>query len=280
MTNVKRTDFSIQRMSSADIAPALCLCRECGWNQLREDWQRLLDYDPTGCFVAICDGKLAGTVTTTRYGRDLGWIGMMLVDPTFRRRRIATALIQHSVRYLKSRSVRCIQLDATPHGELVYRKLGFECDWKFHRWSREESAAGIQTNPPNTSTHLPDAAVALDQSEFGADRRDFLNLLVQASYIHVMRDGYGMLRPGFLASYLGPVCATTPTIAESIITVLCRRADQTMFWDIPTPNRNAIRIARSLGFAPIRDLMRMSLVGTRSDPDLRLQYALADPAAG
>ncbi|MEO2033018.1 MAG: hypothetical protein ABGZ35_13110, partial [Planctomycetaceae bacterium] len=80
--------------------------------------------------------------------------------------------------------------------------------------------------------------------------------------------------------YLGPVCATTPTIAESIITVLCRRADQTMFWDIPTPNRNAIRIARSLGFAPIRDLMRMSLVGTRSDPDLRLQYALADPAAG
>lgn len=280
MTNVKRPQFSIRRMSGADIAPALSLCRASGWNQLREDWQRLLDYDPTGCFVATCDERLAGTVTTTRYGRDLGWIGMMLVEPGFRRLGIATALIRHSVEYLQSNAVRCIKLDATPDGELVYRNLGFECEWRFHRWSRQKLVARTQTNQPNPSSHLPDQAVKLDRSAFGADRSVFLNVLGEASFIYVTRDGYGMLRPGFLASYLGPVCALTPTVAESITTELCQLTDHPVFWDIPTPNSKAIRIARSLGFSPIRDLTRMSLAGKRSSPNLRLQYALADPAAG
>lgn len=280
MPQANPAPYSIRTMSGNDIASALRLCRAAGWNQIHADWQRLLQYNPAGCFVACRDGNLIGTVTTTGYGRELGWIGMMLVDPRFRRQGIATALISRSVNHLKSRHIRCISLDATPEGERVYRNLGFEPEWTFHRWSREGSAVATQSHPTQTSSHLPKHLVELDRLAFGADRSELLKLLNQTSSAHVTQDGYGLLRPGHLASCLGPVSARTPEVAEALIAILCRRTDRTIFWDIPAPNEEAVRIARSMGFSPVRDLTRMSLAGTYPRPDLTLQYALADPAVG
>ena len=84
---------AIRPFTRDDIAPALQLCRSAGWNQLHADWSRLIEYQPNGCFVAELDGRLVGTVTTTSYGTELAWIGMMLVHPEYRRRGIGTELM-------------------------------------------------------------------------------------------------------------------------------------------------------------------------------------------
>lgn len=268
-------------MSAAHLEQALHLCRAAGWNQLLQDWQRLSAYEPNGCFVATCDGQLAGTVTTTRYGRELAWIGMMLVHPDFRRRGIATALMQRSIDYLREHHVRCIKLDATPAGQAVYEKLGFEVEWTFHRWSREAAMPTTQVDWPDTSTRLSNALLKLDYEAFGVDRSVLLNFLGMDSLVHsVSDDGFGMLRPGFLASYLGPISANTRQAAKLIIAELCGRTSSTIFWDIPSANMVAIQIARTLGFAPVRDLTRMWLGDECSYANLRLQYALADPGTG
>ena len=294
MSNIEQSSFSILPMTASHLTPALHLGRESGWNQLREDWQRLLAYEPEGCFVAIVDGRLAGTVTTTRYGSQLAWIGMMLVHPEFRRRGIATALMCRSIEYLRSHQVRCIKLDATPVGENVYKKLGFKVEWPFHRWSRAGSAVTTRPDVPAPdvpapdvpgfdvpeNVRVPETAMEADRDGFGADRGVFLRRLASGSFVHAIRDGYGMLRPGFLASYLGPVSAKTSSAAESIIAELCQQTDRTVFWDIPGPHTVAIQIARSLGFEPVRDLTRMWRGDKCLRPNLQLQYALADPGTG
>ena len=61
-----------------------------GWNQTEADWRRLIKLEPNGCFAAIENDRLVGTTTTTTYGDELAWIGMVLVDPQHRRRGIAT----------------------------------------------------------------------------------------------------------------------------------------------------------------------------------------------
>ena len=53
------------------------LLQQAGWNQLRVDWLRVLRYEFNGCFAAYAGERLIGTVTTTTYGKDLAWIGMM-----------------------------------------------------------------------------------------------------------------------------------------------------------------------------------------------------------
>ncbi len=287
MSDIERAKVSIQQMTIAHVDQTLALCREAGWNQLSEDWQRLIRYEPSGCFVAMSHERVVASVTTTRYGRELGWIGMMLVHPDFRRLGIATALMQRSIRYLTGRQTRRIKLDATPAGKTVYEKMGFGSEWSFHRWSREGAAvsegaagAGVGAEHSDWAGRLPGSILKLDTEAFGADRGEWLSLLADGSFVQVDQAGFGMLRPGFLASYLGPVAAKTVSAAESIVARLCERTGRTIFWDIPSPNRHATEIAQTLGFQPVRDLTRMGLGTEGSRPNLNLQYALADPGTG
>ena len=66
-------------LRSDDLDFANSFSREAGWNQTRPDWERFLCLAPQGCFLAESDGRPAGTATTTAYGNDLAWIGMVLV---------------------------------------------------------------------------------------------------------------------------------------------------------------------------------------------------------
>ncbi len=89
-----------------------------------------------------------------------------------------------------------------------------------------------------------------------------------------------MLRPGYLASYLGPVVAENRNVARDIIVELLNQSAAKTFWDPPNPNRDAIELAESLGFQPIRDLTRMWIGSEPVVPDMNLQYAFSDPGTG
>jgi ribosomal protein S18 acetylase RimI-like enzyme len=274
--SVPGSEVEIRVLLEDDLAYVDELVQQAGWNQLRDDWLRVLRYEPQGCLAAIVDKHLIGTVTTTTYGKDLGWIGMMLVHPDFRRRGIASELMRRSIAYLRDKQVECIKLDATPTGQIVYEKLGFAAEWKFHRW---ELAANqlASTVHPNPSMH-PD--YALDRLAFGADRSALLNQLDRASFTVSVHGGYGMLRTGRRASYLGPVVASTIDIAEPIIRTFLSLVVGGVFWDIPGPNIAAQTIAKQLGFQPVRELTRMKLGDMSTTPNMLLQYAIAAPETG
>jgi ribosomal protein S18 acetylase RimI-like enzyme len=124
----------VRRLTRTDLPFADTVRALAGWNQTVDDWRRLLRHAPTGCFLAEWNGAPAGTATTTVYGRDLAWIGMVLVHPDYRRRGIGWALLQRCVEHLQERGVRCIKLDATPLGKTMYDRLGFRDEWTLSRW--------------------------------------------------------------------------------------------------------------------------------------------------
>ena len=213
---------------------------------------------------------------------DLAWIGMMLVDPELRRHGIATALMETAIGYLHKRNVACIKLDATPEGEFVYSKLGFEEEWTFERWRREacNKKQSESYSKKRSSTSFSSIDLEVDCQTFGADRREFLTRLASDSSTVFEEGGFGMARNGHLASYLGPVIANTPMQARSIVQELIGPENSAVFWDIPGPNREAENIARDLGFTPVRTLKRMGLGNCSESADLSMLFALADPATG
>ena len=115
-------------MTENDLTAVDELRRIAGWRQTIEDWRRLLTLEPKGCFVTTQGDAAIGTVTTTRYGTELAWIGMMLVHPEHRRKGIATQLMKCVLEYLRSYGVQCVKLDATPAGRPLYEKLGFQAE--------------------------------------------------------------------------------------------------------------------------------------------------------
>src|SRR4030095_4043706 len=105
--------IEIRLLFESDIPAAMKIKEEAGWNQTDDDWLRLITLEPEGCFGAVKDGRLVGTTTTTTYGSDLAWIGMVLVEPESRRLGIATSLMKTAMAFLDGK-VDVVKIDATP----------------------------------------------------------------------------------------------------------------------------------------------------------------------
>ncbi len=274
----------VRTMREDDLPEADKLRAVAGWNQMPTDWLRILRYQPDGCFVATIGDALVGTVTTTSYPHDvpsgepvpLAWIGMMLVHPDHRRKGIGSALMQRALEYLNATGVECIKLDATPVGEPVYTRLGFQQEWRFHRWqkSSDESPATVLPSSPRTLSS------ELDLAAFGVDRGHWLKMLAADSAVVVTDNGFGMLRTGRVATYLGPITADGPDAAADIVDTLLNSVHGPVVWDMPSPNTAGEQLARSRGFEPVRDLTRMWLGKRLLAPELKYQFGLSDPGAG
>lgn len=277
----------IRQMTEGDLPAADELRQLAGWNQKPEDWRSLLSLEPNGCFVAV-EERVVGTVTGTRYGQRLAWIGMMLVHPDHQRRGIATRLMQQALDYLQGCDVACIKLDATPAGRPVYEKLGFVAESVLTRYQRpaNEVAPENALTRPLTEADWP-AVDAMDAAAFGVSRLRVLRELAKRSLAVLVWPadaaigGFGMLRPGASAVYLGPVVCGSEEGARALIKVLLHNAgERPVFWDVPDANNTARTAAEQSGFAPLRPLTRMRLGPDVIHSDFRSQYAIADPSVG
>ncbi|MFT4688566.1 MAG: GNAT superfamily N-acetyltransferase [Limisphaerales bacterium] len=275
--------LQIRLLQSADLVHADRLRALAGWNQTRADWVRFMEYEPSGCFLAEWEGQPVGTVTTTSYGSDLAWIGMMLVDPDYRRRGIASALMQQAIAYLDNEGVKCIKLDATPEGMMVYEKLGFTAEWELHRWEANPTGDASVAFARET---FPDQ-IDWDAQIFGARRLRWLGRLADRSAIvSVAHDevgkvtAFGMAREGMRANYIGPIVASDEAGGLLIAGKILRRIRGRSFWDLPDANTSAAELAKDSGFRPVRHLIRMWRGKANVSSQPLLQFGITDPAAG
>lgn len=310
----------IRLFTAHDLAFADSLRALAGWNQTPDDWLRFLNHQPDGCFIAEWDGQPVGTATTTIYEDKVAWIGMVLVHPDARRRGIGCALLEHCIAFLKPR-VACIKLDATPLGKTLYDTLGFKDEWTLRRW--ETSRVELPANPMKYHVRRwrRDDQVtlrALDCAAFGVDRWPMVQRMSgQASHTRVHQTvkqrvvGFGVLRKGARAHYLGPVVAESIAAAGPLIksfltelptqpvywdkpeeahallksgllkeSVMKELPNQPIFWDIPDANTCAVELAQRLGFTPQRPLIRMFLGENKWPGDPQRIFALAGPEIG
>jgi GNAT superfamily N-acetyltransferase len=282
-------NFTLRCLCADDLAAVDQLRADLGWNQTILDWQRLLAFSPEGCLVAEHGSRIVGTCTTVSYGNTLAWIGMMMVHPAVRGRGIGKALLRRCVDCLRRGGVRCIKLDATPMGRPLYAGIGFVPEWTLTRWEHRGSPSIFDPLPnhvhPPGEKEWP-AILALDTEAFGVSRGPLLRSLASSSRRVLVYErggsigGFGMLRNGARASYLGPVVAGTGTGEVLVRSLLSGQRDRPIFWDIPDLNKPASRLARRLGFRFLRPLTRMVLDTNGIPSDPFGQWAIADPATG
>ena len=77
-----------------------------------------------------------------------------------------------------------------------------------------------------------------------------------------------------MSAYIGPCVSDDPEDARALISS-CIEADRgSWFWDLFPENRNAVGIARELGFTPQRHLLRMGR-GKKLSQNIDVTYAIA-----
>jgi GNAT superfamily N-acetyltransferase len=278
----------IKLLRETDLPAALQLHEREQWNQTASDWKRLLRLSPHGCFAAYYARKLIGTVTVMTYGRDLAWIGMMLVAQEYRGRGFGTQLMRASLDYCQRSRIATVKLDATPAGRRLYESLGFAPESKLERW---QGAGRSRTQHPPESFGADKVRLSvyeLDDQAFYAPRRELLNSLLQDCHVEPALQidnstqslrGYALARGGARASYVGPIVAVERSLAISLLDSILRRLAGEVFLDVRIGTADIVVSLIERGFVKQRNLTRMSL-GQQTTAPSGLVFAIAGPELG
>lgn len=280
--------FSLRAMRTGDIPDGLRLCRAAGWNQRAEDWQAMLGLDPGAFVVAVADGRVVGTGGAVRYGPDLAWVCMILVDPESRSRGLGTAIMAEVLRRLADMAL--VGLDATPGGRLVYVKLGFRDGRALARFEARPASAPPLPAPaarPMSGGDM-DAVLAWDREAFGADRAAVLRWEhAQApEYAWTVPDagglaGYCFGRHGHNAEQVGPVVARDAATARQLVQAcLSRRSGARFFLDAPREPAAWTGALADIGFVEQRPFTRMYRGEAREPGRPEWVFAVTGPEFG
>ena len=169
----------IKVMRAEDIPFGVSVTDQENWGVTRRDLQRLMQVSPRGCFIALDGPRKVGMTTTTSYGRQLAWIGNVIVRPDQRGRSIGRKLVQHAVSYLQKTRVRTIALYCFDERVRFYGNLGFVKDESFVRLRRDprkgrRDRTDVPAMPPSSLSKVLHG----DREAFGADRSKLIRMFL------------------------------------------------------------------------------------------------------
>jgi predicted N-acetyltransferase YhbS len=269
----------IRTMRASDVDDALQLSTSVGWNQIAADWHRMYHLEPSGCFVAQYQGHVVGTTLCCLFG-NVAWLAMVIVQENLRGRGLGSLLVQRGLDFARQHGIDSVRLDATPLGQHVYRRFGFEPQFELIRMGGVVRTSN-PTSPPSNLTIRTASVVDLpalfeyDRHATHTDRHKLLDRLFSewTPLVACSRDGrvHGFLahREGRLAIQPGP-CAGTRGAARALFRhALSSRAGTSVIADIPADQPELLAIASEHGLSAQRTLLRMCC-GTNVEEDQQL----------
>lgn len=157
------------RMSASDIPFAVKLSSQEKWGTPRSDFMRILHISPNGSFVASEGSYRVGMITTVTFGKDLAWIGNIIVDKNHRGEHIGQSMVRYAIEYLKGIRVKHIGLYCFRNNVGFYKKLGFVEDAQFFRLRRPRKLP-VPYEQETKKQPCLSRVFSIDRKAFGVDR--------------------------------------------------------------------------------------------------------------
>lgn len=248
------------RLTLSDVDACLRLSDEAGWNQTADDWRLFIRHGKT-IGMKSDDGTLVASAAALPYDR-FGFVSMVLVTAAWRRRGLATKLVDLCVEELKARGLTPV-LDATPAGALVYRQQGFIGLFELDRWQRNAASDDpVAKDVTSAGTDKLDLLCALDREANGADRAfllgDFLARPASHAFLSSGHSGFIIARSGRRAMQIGPLVAASSAEAIRLLASALAAIRSAVFIDVPSVWKDVADWLVSRGFTRQRSFTRMA----------------------
>src|SRR5258708_17480693 len=160
--------LGVVRLGVADALAGLALSTEAQWNQNEADWRFFLT-EGTMFGVRDSGGHLIASAALLPYGSGNAWISMVLVTENWRRRGIATRLIDACLDAASKQGL-VTWLDATPAGATVYGPIGFTPTLQLRRMRLKQAMSAKAEARSSLSPCDIETLVAPDPFAMGFDR--------------------------------------------------------------------------------------------------------------
>jgi GNAT superfamily N-acetyltransferase len=283
-------DFTIRPLSTADIGDCVSLSASVSWNQTENDWKHIADDPVNICLGAESGGKIIGTAAAITYEDNIAWIGMVLVEKSFRGRGISKILLSDLLDQLKS--FGSVKLDATPAGLPVYAKFGFMEECVIYRMTRPGFRSfRVQPRtliPENITPGAVNDIINLDKSVFGAAREKLIRFLIEKSpdKAWLLKEddkitGFLLSRPGRNYHQVGPVTAQSFEGARALISRVLEDLDNVpVVVDVPAVQEELIEWLKFTGFENQRHFVRMYMETNPFPGQPENQFLICGPEFG
>src|SRR3954470_8018333 len=197
--------LAIMQLGGEAVREGLVLSTEAHWNQNEADWRFFLT-NGSVFGVRDGDGRLIATAALLPYGDGNAWISMELVTASWRRRGLATRLVDACLERAASQGLTPWR-DATPAGATVYGPLGFSPVLELRRLRLAGSAPSPSPQP--VSNGAIDELIARDRRAMGFDRGGLLHEFAARprSQVVARHGAIALIRDGRTARQIGPLYA-------------------------------------------------------------------------
>ena len=258
-------------------APAgLLLSTEAHWNQNEADWRFFLSH---GIVFGVRDGKqLVATAALQPYSAGNAWISMVLVTASWRRRGIATRLVDACLNAATKLGLTT-WLDATHDGAKVYGPLGFTPTLQLRRL-RLEAPTRVRALRP-LSACSPAEFVVRDQRAMGFDRSQLLKEFAGRGRSRIVSSGSAaaLVRDGRRARQIGPLFADNHEDARALVDAIVQSEQGPWLLDAVHSQAEFLEGVTSAGWIIERPFQRMRF-GLTTMLAAELPLAVAGPEFG
>jgi predicted N-acetyltransferase YhbS len=273
----------IRNMTRVELEVALDWAALEGWNPGIYDAESFFATDPSGFFLAELDNEPIGCISAVAYDAHFGFMGLYIVCPEYRGRRVGIELAKVGHAYLGSRT---IGLDGVLPKQATYHTFGFQLAYRTIR----HEGVGMNIHSPIQENGLQCVELATlplkwvtdyDARFFPAPRPQFLQPWIQqpgARCLGLIQKerlvAYGVLRPCRSGCKIGPLAADDPYLAEWLFQELSSTHPGALIYlDVPEPNTEALLMARRHGMRPCFETVRM-YSGSMPSIDMERQYGI------
>jgi GNAT superfamily N-acetyltransferase len=268
--------IAIVQLDTRDAASGLALSIEAHWNQNEADWRFFL---AKGVVFGVRDrDRPVATAALLPYSSGNAWISMVLVTADWRRRGIATKLVDTCLNTAIKLGLTA-WLDATPAGTAVYGPLGFTPTLQLRRLRFERSAPEKAGAPP--SVFALGELIARDTRAMGFDRSILLGELGGRPHSRLVSNGGAstLVRDGRTARHIGPLFADSPDRALALVRDIISSESGPLLIDTVVSQEKFLEGLIATGWTIERPFQRMRFGRATAKPS-ELPFAVAGPEYG
>jgi GNAT superfamily N-acetyltransferase len=266
--------LAIANLGPDDARDGLLLSEEAHWNQNEADWRFFLT---KGTVFGIRDvDRLIATAALLPYTSGNAWISMVLVTQNWRRRGLATKLLDACLDAANKQKLTP-WLDATPAGAAVYSPLGFRPTLELRRLRFERSASTARLAANGSLDEL----IARDTGAMGFERSALLDELGGRRGSKLISHGsaMGLIRDGRTARHIGPLFADDTASARALVEKIVQSETGPILIDVVNEQHAFLEHLTSSCWSIERPFQRMRF-GPATTKILQPPFAVAGPEYG
>jgi GNAT superfamily N-acetyltransferase len=269
--------LAIVQLGADNARDGLLLSEEAHWNQNEADWRFFLTKGTV--FGVRDDDHLIATAALLPYTSGNAWISMVLVTANWRRRGLATKLLDACLDAAAKRGLTT-WLDATPAGAKVYGPLGFTPTLELRRLRFAGSATAAA--PKFASDGSLDELIARDRRAMGFDRSLLLHEFGGRSGSRLVshHGALGLIRDGRTARQLGPLFADDAASATALVKTIMQSETSPILIDVVNDHPAFLENLTGSGWRIERPFQRMRFGLAAAAGASELPFAVAGPEYG